>query len=226
MSNSGKLDYEVKIVLSEVDHPDTKLTFPILPEEINVECGTRFQSYDIMNIGEIKVPLGEQLTCFSWNGIFPGQQRQMSLVNKPRSYIKVFHDPHKIQTWLSFCRVEGRKLYLDIKNTPVKHQVYLESYSVRYSGGYGDYNYSIKLVHAKELKISTDENLGTQPSEEKRPSKEKQTSYAVKSGDSLWEISKQIFGDGTRYNEIAKLNNISNPSRINPGQVLILPDKE
>lgn len=66
---------KIKIILSEFDTGDY-MAFPMLPEAIIVECGTRFQSYDIMNVGEIKIPLGEELTRFSWKCKIPGEKRQ------------------------------------------------------------------------------------------------------------------------------------------------------
>ncbi len=50
----------------------------------------------------------------------------------------------------------------------------------------------------------------------------KQT-YTVVSGDTLWAIAEKFLGDGNRYPEIAKLNNIPNPDLINVGQVLTIP---
>ncbi len=55
---------EMKIILTECDTGNF-MTFPMLPEEISVECATRFQSYDIMNIGEIMHPISEALYCLS-----------------------------------------------------------------------------------------------------------------------------------------------------------------
>lgn len=46
--------------------------------------------------------------------------------------------------------------------------------------------------------------------------------YTVKKGDTLWNICKKQLGDGQKYKEIAKLNNIKNPDLIYPGQVLRL----
>lgn len=46
--------------------------------------------------------------------------------------------------------------------------------------------------------------------------------YTVKEGDTLWSICKKQLGDGQKYNEIAELNNISNPDLIYPGQKLRL----
>lgn len=48
------------------------------------------------------------------------------------------------------------------------------------------------------------------------------TSVTVKKGDTLWNICKKYLGDGSKYKEIAKLNNLENPDKIYPGQVLRL----
>ena len=45
-------------------------------------------------------------------------------------------------------------------------------------------------------------------------SKSTPTKYTVKEGDTLWNICKQQLGDGQKYKEIAKLNNLENPDLI------------
>lgn len=47
--------------------------------------------------------------------------------------------------------------------------------------------------------------------------------YVVKAGDSLWGIAQKELGNGARYPEIMKLNNLTVNSVIHPGQVLYLP---
>lgn len=52
------------------------------------------------------------------------------------------------------------------------------------------------------------------------------TTYTVASGDNLWNIAKQHLGDGSRWQEIYKLNQDvlgSNPELIHPGTTLQLP---
>jgi len=44
--------------------------------------------------------------------------------------------------------------------------------------------------------------------------------YTVQRGDSLWSIAEKLLGDGNRYLELAKLNNIAAPYTIHVGQVL------
>ncbi len=48
--------------------------------------------------------------------------------------------------------------------------------------------------------------------------------YIVKPGDTLWKISSELLGDGKRYNEIMRLNNLSN-NELRVGQRLNLPKK-
>lgn len=49
--------------------------------------------------------------------------------------------------------------------------------------------------------------------------------YTVQSGDSLSKIAGQIYGDGNRWNAIfeANKNQIDDPDKIFPGQVLLIP---
>lgn len=47
--------------------------------------------------------------------------------------------------------------------------------------------------------------------------------YTVKAGDSLWNISLDVYGSGYRWPEIARLNSLGNPDIIHPGNVLQLP---
>ena len=51
-----------------------------------------------------------------------------------------------------------------------------------------------------------------------------ETRYTVVKGDSLWAIARRFLGDGSRYPEIARLNQIPNSNLIYPGQVLRLPE--
>ena len=50
-------------------------------------------------------------------------------------------------------------------------------------------------------------------------------SYTVKSGDSLWNIATEAFGDGQRFIDLINANPSlkRNPDRIFPGQQLKMP---
>ena len=46
--------------------------------------------------------------------------------------------------------------------------------------------------------------------------------YTVKKGDTLWAIAKKELGNGQKYKDLAKLNKISKPNKIQVGQVIRL----
>ena len=65
---------------------------------------------------------------------------------------------------------------------------------------------------------------GIAPESSSEASVDKYTTYTVKKGDTLSKIAKALLGKASRYPEIAKLNNLSNPNKISIGQVLKIPN--
>jgi nucleoid-associated protein YgaU len=49
------------------------------------------------------------------------------------------------------------------------------------------------------------------------------TKYTVLSGDNLWQIAVRAYGDGYKWPEIAKANNLDNPDLIFAGNTLSIP---
>ncbi|MGL4490480.1 MAG: LysM peptidoglycan-binding domain-containing protein [Rhizobiaceae bacterium] len=62
------------------------------------------------------------------------------------------------------------------------------------------------------------------PSAETAP--EKKMAVVIRRGDTLWQISRRIYGRGVRYSTIYLANKdaINNPNKIFPGQVVTIPD--
>ena len=52
-------------------------------------------------------------------------------------------------------------------------------------------------------------------------------SVIIRRGDSLWRISRRIYGRGVRYSTIylANKDKVTNPNKIWPGQVMMIPEK-
>ncbi len=48
-------------------------------------------------------------------------------------------------------------------------------------------------------------------------------SYTVKPGDNLWNISKDVYGDGTKYQRILDANPGLNPDNMKPGTKIVIP---
>ncbi len=51
----------------------------------------------------------------------------------------------------------------------------------------------------------------------------KEDSYKIKSNDNLWDIAVKAYGDGYKWVEIAKANNLENPNLIHVDNILKLP---
>lgn len=216
------------IFVQEVESGEL-LQFPMGPDKIEVSAATRFLSYDIMNTGEHKIPLGEELTGFRWSAVLPGESR------KEAPYVRAWTEPKAIQGKWSVWRNGGKKLRLMVPGTPINHAVYLVSYQCEYAGGTGDIGYSIEFIVAKDIIIGTEGQTAapagagggagvktTSPAAKPPAAK----TYTVKSGDSLWKIAQKLLGDGSRWKEIYNLNQSiigANPNLIYPGQVYNLP---
>ena len=55
------------------------------------------------------------------------------------------------------------------------------------------------------------------------PAPTTQRTYTIKPGDSLWKISKEVYGDATKYEQIQKANPTLDPQLLKPGTVIVIP---
>jgi nucleoid-associated protein YgaU len=223
------------IYLTDLETGD-RMRFPMLPQSINVQTGAIFQSYTILAVGDVKLPAGEELTGFSWDGILPGEARK----NEP--YVREWRDPKSIQSQWSVYRHKKKKLRLLVTETPINHDVYIGNYTVKYKDGYGDYYYTLPFIQAKDLKVqvstaasatATTASSAAPPRPEPPPAK----THTVVSGDTLWGIAQKYYGKGTEYTKIYNANkdlientakkrgmrNSDNGHWIFPGTVLAIP---
>ncbi len=206
-----------------------RLRFPMLPTDINIKISNQFSNYSILKIGEIRIPSGSSLDSFSWNGILPGKRRK----NDP--YIRCWQSPKAVYKWLNNLKTQDGKpvkARLLITGTPINCDVYLSSFFGTPTGGYGDINYSITLIQAKEIKIRTASksvnsiNNVSSSTVPERPSPPAAKTYTVVAGDCLWKIAQRFYGSGSLYTKIYEVNKEvigSNPNSIYAGQVLTIP---
>ena len=79
-----------------------------------------------------------------------------------------------------------------------------------------------KSTQSMTIKSNSEGEKVAEAKVEREETKEPAKSYQVKKGDTLWNIAKKELGAGNKYQDIAKLNNLSNPNLIYPGQILKL----
>lgn len=222
------------VYITELD-TGTRVALPLPPEAVKCKAESKFITYNIIDIGEVKLPNGEKLVKFSWSGRLPGESmKHMRMVSEAD-----WRSPKEIQSIFSSWRNRGKKLRLLVTGTTINHDVYLENYTVDNSKmDTVEYSISfavakdIKVYTTKELNLDTDTQQPAQTTNDRAASADattdtpQKTTYTVKSGDSLWAIAKKLLGDGSRYTEIYDLNKSiigSNPNLIYPGQTFTIP---
>ena len=75
-----------------------------------------------------------------------------------------------------------------------------------------------QLEKGQRLVIPTEETVSADTKAEPKPD-----TYTVQKGDHLWGIAVEVYGDGYKWIDIAKANDLTNPDIIHTGNVLILP---
>ena len=67
----------------------SKFTFPALPEKIRGKEAAKYQIFDIISQGTVKVPQGTDVTEITWDGVFFGPSKK----NEPIVQKNHWRDP-------------------------------------------------------------------------------------------------------------------------------------
>lgn len=173
-----------------------EIRVPWLPEQIEYESGgVTFASYDIINRGEVAVPTGSGLATISWQSEFPGKYRDADSMMRGS-----WQDPKQYHNILEYWKKNGTPLNILVTGYPINLDVYLEEYSAKPTGGFGDMEYTVSFIEDRDITITTT----------KVPAPKRTTSsggtYTVKSGDTLWGIAKKELGSGAKWTTIYNAN--------------------
>lgn len=125
-----------------------RLRIPLLPDRISIRTGSTAISYQIIKIGEAKIPRGSALASYSWNGTFPSE----SMRNLP--FVNDWQQPAKYIDLLKEWEKNGEILNLMVTETTINADVFIETFTYdRF--GVDNANYSISLTQYRELTLST-----------------------------------------------------------------------
>lgn len=209
-----------------------KLTLPITPSSISYGYDGMNKSYTLINDGEINILKDSKLETISFDFLIPSQAYPFATVKGytgQKTYIDWLKKTKEKKKPFQFIIVRFKPNYSISFYTNIK--VGIENYTLKESSDEGfDIVCGIKLKRFKpygtKVMTTTADNtakLTTSREAITSPKPTATTNYKVVSGDSLWKIAKRVYGDGSKYLEIAKINNIVNPNLILVGQELILP---
>lgn len=192
----------MKITLTEVNNNKSKFLFPSLPESVGVKGNAKYQSYDIINSGSVKIPRGTEVGTISFNGTFFGPKK------KGEKVIQKYMAPKECKKILENWRDKGTLLRLLVTETSINYDVTIQTFEGSEEGAFGNFRYSITFIRNKVLKIYTTDELKIAAYVAKTESRPAATGgiYTVVKGDNLWSIAQRKLGSGTRWKEIYNLN--------------------
>lgn len=184
-------------------------TFPSNPESISGTLGAKYQSFDIISKGAVKVPKGTDVSEIKWSGEFFGNaKKNESIVLK-----KYYNTPEQCMEQLRTWQESGKVLNLIVTDTWINLDVTISSFSPEIYGAYGNVKYSITFVQAKDLKIYTANELKiaafvkqTVPRNDSSSSSVGGGSYTVVSGDTLSAIALKKMGSSSKWTKIYDAN--------------------
>lgn len=179
-----------------------KFVFPSNPDgSIDVETSVKYQSFDIINKGQISHPTGPNTREYKWSGRFFGEAR------KGTALIQEWKSPLACIKTLSVWRDRGDVLNLIVTNTGINDDVTISDFKYSPVGGYGDFEYTIKLISHSDLKITATDNKSKKSSRNAKPKKKVYTvkkNYKSRSG--ICKISKKYYGTTSKWKKIYDKN--------------------
>lgn len=215
---------------------------PVAPSAMSMKVNNKNETIVLINEGEVNILKKAGLTDIEFEVEFPNSKYPFAVYpsgfQPASSYLehleklKVSQEP--FQFIVNRMKPDGSLLF-DTNIT-----VSLEDYMIDEDAENGfDVKSTVRLKQfkpfgTKKLNVkststssynasnATDNKKVVVETQRATTGKETAKTHTVKSGDTLWAIAKKYLGDGSKYTELAKLNNLSNPNLIKPGQVIKL----
>lgn len=197
-----------------------KFQLPVSPAEFEVSVGNMNSTIVVENVGEVNLLGKSRLSTISLAAFFPNQMYNFCEYSN-------FPKPYECVALIEKFRKLGQVRVL-ITESNVNQIFYIEDFQYGERDGTGDVYFSINFKEYKKV-IAHTVNVSNvskrQVIQKPRPATKKPPigkRYVVKKGDCLWNIAKRFYGNGMKYADIARKNNIKNANYIRDGQVIIL----
>lgn len=179
-------------------------------------------TFNTINTGEVLAIGRKKLKELTITSTFPSRQYPFLLSKKflePNACIQ------KIEKW----RLSGKPIRVAIMDTDINLAMAIESFEYGHADGdgSGDVMFTLSLREYSYLNVERSKKATKSRQLKSRPTEKKKSvsNYVVKKGDTLWDLADRNLGSGRRWREIAKLNGIKNPRRLQIGTKLKIPPR-
>lgn len=210
--------------------------FPVPPSKITLKVNGKNETVTLINEGEVNILKAAGLTDIEFELLLPNVEYPFAVY--PSKYRAAKFYLEKLEELKT-----GKKSfqYILTRRKPKKKKIFdtnmtvsLEDYSIVDDAGEEfDITVKVKLKQYKEFTTKTCTIDISLPKPQASMQQSRETSnapsggtYTVVSGDCLWKIAKQFYGDGSKWGTIYNANKSvigGNPNLIYPGQVLTIP---
>lgn len=210
---------------------------PVTPSKLTMKIKGQNKTMNLINDGEINILKQAGLTEVSFDLLLPNVQYRFA------NYKEGFENAKYFLGILEKLKVERKPfIFKVIRTFPNGKALYdtedmkvsLEDYDIVEDAKEGfDVKVSVKLKQYRDygtklIKIIDEETASVEEkrSTENSPEPTSDQLYTVVTGDSLWNIAKKFYGDGSKWTAIFEANKdkIKNANLIYPGQVLKIPN--
>lgn len=204
---------------------NSKFQLPVKPSDFTVTVSHRNTVVNVIQTGDINLIGKTGLREITLSSFFPAKDYNFSNNSdrkKPLTYVE------KIEKW----RNSGSPIRVIITGV-LNMEATIESFNYGEQDATGDIYFTVSLKEYKKIKLKK-ANVTITKDSKPAPKSTRTTqpentnsgkTYTVKSGDCLWKIAKQFYGNGAQYTKIYNANKdkIKNPNLIYVGQVLTIP---
>lgn len=189
------------------------MLLPVTPPSLKISVGSTNKTVTLINEGEINILKSPSLSEITFEARFPSRkypfsrdeahtfdyyyEKFMKLKNdkKPFHFIVLRHTPSGVPTWDTDMTVALESF--DITESAEEGDDVLVKFNLKQWKNYG----------AKSVVISGNKIQKTPNASDTKLTKEvTKSEWTVQSGDTLWSISKSVYGDGSKWEKIYNAN--------------------
>lgn len=200
-----------------------ELPWPLQEHSISNEHNT--YTFNTINQGEVLAIGKKKLKSMTINSTFPAHQYPFLLS-------KNFQEPDVCIAMINKWKLANKPIRVVIVDTDINLAMAIEdfSYGKDSMDGSGDVVFTLSLREYSYLNVERskkpDRTSGFKDRPDERSEDNESKKYTVKQGDTLWDLADKYYGDGSRWREIAKANNVNDPRLLQIGANLTIPAKE